>query len=149
MRQPVQVAVYCVRQHDDGWEYLLLHRVPKGGSFWQGVTGGMEDDENPNAAAVRELFEETGYVSKSIENINFSYTFKVDEKWRHLYGDEVDMITELVFVAIVDDNKEPDLGSGEHDDWRWCLFNEAQKLLFWPGNKKSLEHCREHLEKTR
>ncbi|MCK4302072.1 MAG: NUDIX domain-containing protein, partial [candidate division Zixibacteria bacterium] len=69
MRQPIQVAIYCVRMDGAHREYLLLHRIPSGGAYWQGVTGGVEGDEGYLAAARRELEEETGFVPISIERM--------------------------------------------------------------------------------
>lgn len=41
-RQPVEILVYPARWEDQGWRYLLLHRIPGRGCFWQGVSGGAE-----------------------------------------------------------------------------------------------------------
>ena len=60
MRQPIQVLIYPVKTVGSKWEYLLLRRTASRGGFWQGVTGGVEEDEGVVEAATRELFEETG-----------------------------------------------------------------------------------------
>jgi ADP-ribose pyrophosphatase YjhB (NUDIX family) len=52
-RQPVQVLVHPVRRTEEGWRYLLLHRIPRRGGFWQGVSGGVEWGEALAAAARR------------------------------------------------------------------------------------------------
>jgi len=40
---------------------ILLLKVKTGQcSFWQPITGGIESDESPEAACIREIFEETG-----------------------------------------------------------------------------------------
>jgi len=145
MRQPIQVAVYCVRSCNSGWEYLLLRRIPSGGGYWQCITGGVEGDEGCLSAAKRELREETGFVPTKIEQIDYSYTFPVEEQMRSLYEQPVDLITETVFLSYVDGKNTPELDPKEHNDWKWCSYKRALEMLFWPGNKESLKHCELHL----
>ena len=147
MRQPVQVAVYCARKRGDGWEYLLLHRVADRGRFWQGVTGGVIDDEDCRTAALRELSEETGFHPAGIKRIDYSYTFPVDDRYRSLYDQPVNKITEYVYVAVIEGSAPPKIDPAEHDDWRWCPFDEAMELLRWSGNKEALRRCRDFIEK--
>jgi len=146
MRQPIQVAIYCFRQNDNEREFLLLHRIPSGGGFWQGVTGGVEDDEDCHTAASRELKEETGFTPASLEQVDYSYSFPVPHDMRKLYEQPVDMIDETVFVAEIDGQTEPVLDPIEHDAWKWCTYEVALQKLYWPGNRESLKHCREYLQ---
>lgn len=140
MRRPVQVLVYPVRRIGTAWEYLLLRRISSRGGFWQGVTGGVHEGEDLAEAARRELKEETGLVPSALEKIDFSYSFTVDDEWRHLYAPDVKEITEYVFIAYVEADK-PTLDQREHDEWRWCRFEEALKLLRWMGNREALKRC--------
>ncbi len=149
MRQPIQVAVYCVRRNGANWEYLLVRRIPSGGGYWQCVTGGVEGDEDYLTAAKRELREETGFVPTSIERIDYSYTFPVEEDMRKLYEQPVDLITEIVFLAHINTKREPELDPIEHDGWKWCRYGKALEMLYWSGNKESLKHCRLYLQSHR
>jgi dATP pyrophosphohydrolase len=139
MRQPVQVLVYIARPANGGWEYLILHRVPKLDSFWQGVTGGVEEGEQLEETARREVLEETGFASLELEQIDYSYTFPVKAEWRGSYGPGVNEIQEYVFLARVESG-EPAL-SWEHDAMRWCGLEAALELLTWPENKGALRRC--------
>ena len=139
MRQPVQVLVYVARPASGGWEYLILHRVPQLNSFWQGVTGGVEEGEELEEAASREVLEETGFTPVTLEQIDYSYTFPVRDEWRSAYGPDVNEILEHVFLARVESG-EPVL-SWEHDALKWCGLEEALELLTWPENKEALRRC--------
>ena len=56
--ESVLVVVYTADR-----ETLILQRV--GNSFWQSVTGSLNwDEESPEEAARRELFEETGIATE-------------------------------------------------------------------------------------
>jgi 8-oxo-dGTP pyrophosphatase MutT (NUDIX family) len=147
MRQPVQVLIYPVRTAGSRWEYLSLRRTASRGGFWQGVTGGVEDEEGLVEAARRELYEETGLVPLALEQIDYSYSFPVEEEWRDLYAAGVEEIVEYVFIALVDGQQEPAL-TREHDQWQWCGYDQALGLLTWPGNIEALKRC-ERLMKAR
>ena len=146
MRQPVQVAIYCARKREDCWEFLLLRRLPTGGGFWQGVTGGVEGEEEYFAAALRELKEETGLEPRELKLVDYSYHYPVREEWKIVYERPFDIINEIVFLAIVDPQSEPTISRKEHDAYQWCRHEEAVGKLFWEDNKVSLKHCCRMLE---
>ena len=141
MRAPIQVLVYLARRAASGdWEYLLLQRVPCRGGFWQGITGGVEDNEDTVEAARREVTEETGLVPLELHRIDYSYSFSIEDSARHLYAADVEKLTEYVFVARVVGQQEVEVSS-EHDQYRWCRFDEALGLLSWSENKEALRRC--------
>lgn len=146
MRQPISILVYPVRRGDEDWEYMLLRRVanPNLGLevFWQGVTGGLEENEDLEQAARRELAEETGFVPFLLERLDYSYS---KEEWRKLYPPGVEEIVEHVFVAFVEGQGKPML-SREHDRWQWCRSDQALRLLTYPGNIEALKRCADYLK---
>ncbi len=145
MRQPFQVLVYPAKTVGSRWEYLLLRRIASRGGFWQGVTGGVEEDESLVEAARRELFEETSLVPSALEQIAYSYSFPMQDEWRDIYAAGVEKIVEHVFVAIVDGQQEPTI-TWEHDKWQWCGYNQAMGLLTWAENIEAMKRCESFLK---
>lgn len=113
MRLPIQAQVVVFRT--DPLRFLMLKRTAQKGGFWQCVTGGVEEGETIEAAAKRELFEETGLEPVAWIRDVFSFQFEQDG-WYY---------TEFVFAAEVDG--DPVLS--EHDEYRWCTFEEAEALV--------------------
>ena len=114
-----------------GEEFLVAHRSPEGGAYWHVIAGGVEDGEEWEAAAVRELREETGLDIELLELLGeFSYT---PEAWelelpRSRTGEPVHV---RAFLVDVPAGWEPTLDH-EHDEYRWLPRDEAAQLLFWP-----------------
>lgn len=129
------VCVYLGRKTDEGWEYLLLRRVPRFGGFWQGVTGGVDGSEIPLQAAEREVLEETGFSPASFLPINFPFVFPIPDELRHLYDPRFKEFISHRFVAEVESG-EPKL-SFEHDAWRWCGLDEATSLLRYQNDAEA------------
>ena len=122
MSERSEVLIH-VRRGDD---FLVAHRAPDGGGYWHTIAGGVEPGEEPEAAALRELREETGLEAEAIQPIGgFAY---VREAWEEEPGLRVHVEAFLVDVAA---DWEPQLDR-EHDDYRWCSRDEAIELLFWP-----------------
>ena len=138
-RLPIQVCVFLFREGEGGREYLLLHRVPGAGAFWQGVTGAPEEGETLLQGAAREVLEETGFTPARICSVDFTYRFPVIDAWREAYGPDPDEVVEHVFLAEVDGG-DPTL-SWEHDAWGWHAPAEAARMLKWPSNVEALWLC--------
>jgi dATP pyrophosphohydrolase len=109
-----------------GDEFLVAHRVPDGGGYWHTIAGGVEPGEEWEAAARRELREETGLEARELQPLGeFAY---VREPWESDPGLRVDV---QAFLVDAEPGWEPELDD-EHDGYRWCSRDEAIELLFWP-----------------
>jgi dATP pyrophosphohydrolase len=136
-RAPFNVLIYPYRQAGDGeYEYALLRRADAG--FWQGVTGGGEDDEAPLQAARRETNEETGLPPDSaflqldtVEPVPVT-EFNVGDLW----GEDVYVIPQYCFGVLAEEREL--VLSREHTEYRWLTYEQAHSLLKWDGNRTAL-----------
>ncbi len=155
LRVPRQVLVYLFRRSGDGAiEFLLLKRTEQWGGFWQGVSGAPEWEESDVEGAVREVREETGFeVSDTLKAIDYRYELRREcdldgDRWTEIYGPDVHAVPEEVYLAEVLDGHDPVLAPYEHDDFRWCSYEEALALLRWENNRQALVASREFIELT-
>ena len=145
MRIPIQVLVYPVRKTNGEWEYLMLKRVDNRGNFWQGVTGAPENDETLSEGAIRELYEETGYSPLNLIKTDISYIIPMEDRWIDIYPEGTKEIPEYLFIAKIDDPRPPKIDPIEHNDWKWCPYEEAMNLLKWEDNKRALDFVHKFL----
>ena len=136
------------RRPDGEREVLLLHRIPKLGAFWQGITGAPEPNETEAEGAVREVQEETG-LAVEVEPLDFRYdlrrSWESEKQWLAMYGPGVEVIPEETFAAEVPFGIDPVITPTEHDAFCWCSFDEADSLLKWDENRQALAVLRNRL----
>ncbi|MDX9849902.1 MAG: NUDIX pyrophosphatase [Anaerolineaceae bacterium] len=143
-RAPFQILVYPYRKNKNDYEYALLKRADAG--FWQGITGGGEDSESPLQAAKRETLEETGIEPSAyflhldtIESVPVT-AFKDSPLW----GENVYVIPQFCF-GVEGSDWEIEL-SQEHSSFGWFLYEQAQQLLKYDGDKTALWELNQRLK---
>ena len=119
-----RVAAYAVSCDVDG-RILLCHIAPTVGvgDIWTLPGGGLEFGEPPEAAVLRELTEESGYVGELDGLLGVG-----DRVFHEAAGvDRLHAIRILYRVRIVggEQRDEPD---GSTDSCRWFTISEARKL---------------------
>ena len=120
-RNDVRAAgVVVVRHMADGWRCLVLRAYRN----WDFPKGLLEPGEVPEAAAVREVREET-----SLEDLVFRWGDDFCETQRYAGGKVArfyvaESSTEEVVLPVSET-----LGRPEHHEWRWAGFDEAAMLL--------------------
>jgi dATP pyrophosphohydrolase len=140
MRLPIQVSIFIVRPtKDGGHEYLMLHRVLPTLSFWQPVTGGVESGETVGQTAERELTEETGFAPDDLRAVDYIYSFPPNGFFKNVFEVMPNEIVVHVFLARVPSSSEPTIDPVEHDEYRWCSYDEAMELMHWWDDKEALE----------
>ena len=114
---------------------MLQRREPA--NYWQSVTGSLEWGEAPEAAAVRELFEETG-LQLPVTDCRQSTTFPIHPAWRARYA--ADVTTNLEHVFRVECTGQPAiiLDDSEHSGYRWLNRDAAAKLAGSRTNRDAI-----------
>ena len=136
-RNPAPAAgVILVRRR----ELLLVRRryEPRAGA-WCLPAGFLEYGESPSRCALRELREETGFGSDSIEAF---YDLDLVNQFHEPSYDAV--VTAAVFAVRVGPTAEPHL-SHEHDTARWLPIDVAHDEVIWPGYRTAIERIRDDL----
>lgn len=134
---PVSVLVVL---HTPSLEVLLLERAVRPG-FWQSVTGALERPDEPlEAAAAREVMEETGVDAAGgrLERWNVVNTFEIYQQWRHRYAPGVTHNTEHVFSLELPQRRAVSLCAQEHTAWMWLPWREAAELCFSWSNRAAI-----------
>ncbi len=136
-RAPFNVLVFPYSRAGDGkFKYALFKRVDTG--FWQGISGGGEDDETPFDAAKREAYEEAGILPDSLFlQLDTVEPVPVTEyRDSPLWGEDVYVIPQYCFGVLVANIRF--VLSHEHTVYRWLRYQEAHRMLKYDGSKTAL-----------
>jgi len=143
-RRPEQILIYLYKCTPAGeFEYMLFHRIPRGGSIWQAVSGAANWDEDLVEAARREVYEETGITGLSGLTAVGDFSFPLGHKPWMNYPPDVTRIHNTVFAAEI--RTDTITLSEEHDDYCWCEYEKAMQLLRWPEDREALERLHNYL----
>ena len=134
---PVSVLVLV---HTAQREVLLLERAMRAG-FWQSVTGSLDRlDEPLEAAAAREVLEETGIDAHGgrLERWKVVYTFEIYPQWRHRFAPGVVTNTEHVFALQLPERARVRMAPDEHVAFMWLPWREAAGRCFSWSNRDAI-----------
>ena len=119
MSTRLSAGVVVVRNSHGSWLFLMLRAYRN----WDFPKGLVETGEQPLAAAIREVQEET-----LIDQLRFN--------WGHVYRETApyshkkvaryyvaETPTEAVTLPV-----RPELGRPEHNEWRWVTFEQGLSL---------------------
>lgn len=134
---PVSVLVVV---HTPELEVLLLERATRPG-FWQSVTGALDlPDEALEAAAAREVREETGIDAAAgrLTRWNVVNTFEIYPQWRHRYAPGVTHNREHAFSLALPGRLPVTLSPQEHHAFAWLPWREAADKCFSWSNREAI-----------
>jgi hypothetical protein len=69
----------------------------------------------------------------------------MEDRWIDIYPEGTKEIPEYLFIAKVHHRNPPTIDPIEHDEWKWCIYEEAMNLLTWEDNKNALKFVRRYL----
>ena len=125
-----------------GEEFLVLHRSPEWGGYWHPASGGLEEGEGPEDAALRELQEELELDADGrFWPVRYAYGYPATEEppeRQAQWPPGTESISVTGFIVEAPDDFEPTLNV-EHDDYRWCSREDAIALFHWPDVGAALE----------
>jgi dihydroneopterin triphosphate diphosphatase len=137
LKIPLSVLVVV---HTRELEVLLLERAARPG-FWQSVTGSLDRVDEPlEAAAARELREETGIeaAAAALRRWPLAYTFEIYPEWRQRFVPGTIYNTERVFSLELPARVPASLAATEHTASLWLPWREAAAKCFSWSNRDAI-----------
>jgi dATP pyrophosphohydrolase len=135
-KKPESALVVLYDQHH---QVLLLQRQDDP-TFWQSVTGALEEGEVPIDTAYREVAEEIGIEAKQhgfvVNDHCKQNQYVIRSRWLHRYPPGTVYNTEHVFSLQIDSNMP--LTLTEHLQYEWVSKQEALERLWSPSNREAV-----------
>lgn len=144
-RQPKQVHIFLFRKDENGYQYAIFQREDMP-FCWQGICGGLEDNETLEEGARREIFEEAGINQHlplyPLESISYLPDNIFSDSARLNWGENI-VVVPMYFFAM------PYKGqvqlSEEHIDVKWLSYDDAYNLIYYYDQKIALYELNEKL----
>jgi 8-oxo-dGTP pyrophosphatase MutT (NUDIX family) len=116
----LSAGVVVVRRQGDDWLYLLLRAF----NHWDFPKGMVEEGEEPLAAAIREVCEES-----TIEDLDFAWGGDSTQTGPYSGGKVARYYLAETRTSAVTLPINPLIGRAEHSEYRWVEFDEALELV--------------------
>lgn len=146
MRRVSQLAagVVLFREEDGARRYLLVRSALTRRPIWEFPKGGVEAGETDAQAAERELQEEAG-----VRADDYRVVHGFEEEERYVFtqgkGEGRTLIVKRVVYFLAEALTAEVRISHEAEDFRWATFEEALRLLRFPGKRIVLERAEQML----
>lgn len=137
-RRPESVLIVI---HTEGGEFLLLERRRPPG-FWQSVTGSMEWGEPADAAARREVIEETGITQGVLVNLQWTQVYEILPAFGKVYAPGITLNLEHAFSLRLQDRVPVVLSDAEHGQFRWASAADAMETASSSTNRAVIAELR-------
>jgi dATP pyrophosphohydrolase len=130
-RRPESVLIVI---HTEGGEFLLLERRRPPG-YWQSVTGSLEWGEHADAAARREVIEETSIAQGVLVNLQWTQVYEIMPAFGKVYAPGITRNLEHAFSLRLPQRLPVTLSDKEHTQFRWVPALEALSIVSSSTNR--------------
>jgi bis(5'-nucleosidyl)-tetraphosphatase len=148
MRRVSQIAAGIVLFHPSGGErrYLLVRSALTRRPIWEFPKGGVEAGETDEVAAERELREEAGMREGDYRVLD---GFREEERYVFTQGkgEARVLIVKRVVYFLAESHTDAVTISHEAEAFRWATYDEAHRLLRFPGKRAVLERAEAFLSR--
>lgn len=129
----VQVVLAAIDHTSQSFSFLLLLTNQKRGSFWQNITGSVEENETYEEGALRETIEETGLkVENIVDMLGLGLKYQFTDQWKR-------KVQEECYLIIVDTPFQVKIDAHEHQDFKWVsLLDIHPDIVKYPSNYEPL-----------
>jgi dihydroneopterin triphosphate diphosphatase len=124
-----------------GGEFLLLERRKPPG-FWQSVTGSLEWGETADAAARRELIEETGITQGLLRNLQWTQVYDILPSFGKKYAPGITRNLEHAFALKLLQRVPVQPAPREHVQYRWMSASDAIATASSSTNRAVIQQLR-------
>ena len=140
VRRPESVLIVI---YTASGEFLLIERCKPAG-FWPSVTGSLEWGELPEAAARREVVEETAITDGELTDLHWTQTYAISPDFGRgrIYPPGVTQNLEHAFALELPARLPVTLSPTEHVRHRWLAASDALALVSSESNRAVIEHLR-------
>ena len=121
------------RRHDDTIEYLLV-AAKNAPDEWVLPKGHVAADEDPGAAALREVAEEAGIMARTVGSIPGRVTFAA------VHDGAPEVVTAVFYLMEYRGDAE---GASENRALRWLPLDDALAALTFPESRDMLTRAEE------
>lgn len=134
--ESILVVIYCSLTRN----FLMLQRQDDA-TFWQSVTGSMEEGEEPIQTALREVKEETGIdilqSDLSLKDLHTTVKFEIFPQFKYRYAPNVNINKEHWFCLDLPYQIKPILT--EHLSYQWSPYIQAINMTPSWNNRQALQ----------
>lgn len=120
-------------------QYLLLQYSFTNYKAWDFPRGAVETNEAEQAAAKREIREETGLTIE-----RFDPAFREVNRWQFRDREGRQVEKQIVYFLAETPSEAVTL-SGEHAEYRWLGYTQARQQLSFPGTKQILDRADQYI----
>ena len=127
--------------YTEGGDFLLLERRRPLG-FWQSVTGSLEWGELADAAARREVIEETGITQGVLVNLQWTQVYEIMPVFGKVYAPGITRNLEHAFSLRLPQRVPVTLSESEHVQFRWASALDALETVSSSTNRNVIAELR-------